>query len=228
MKWIFLFCIFSFSAHAQEPAQPPVIEVVPEDIPPAALSSSDYRERSSGTLMAGYQVLATWIPFKWNLSYSYLFDRKWSVELEWSRGSYGIGAFGFDAARITENRYTLMVRRYVGNSFHFILGGFKNDFHGELGDRILKDMTDTSIDDFRVQGMGFTFGLGNRWQWNNGFTLGIDWFRLNVPLFEKKVDNEVLKNINDNNDLRIVKDAIQKVKNIPTFVLLGLNLGYSF
>jgi len=28
--------------------------------------------------------------------------------------------------------------------------------------------------------------------------------------------------------LRIVKDAIQKVKNIPTFVLLGLSLGYSF
>jgi hypothetical protein len=218
MKWILYLYISIFSVTAFSQESPP----------PKILNSADYRERSSGTVMAGYQFLTNWIPFKWTLGYSYLFNQKWSAEIEWSRGSYGIGAFGFDAARVTENRYSLIARRYVGNSFHFIMGGFKSDLHGELGDSMLKKMTDTSVDDFRVQGVGVALGLGNRWQWNNGLTLGVDWFRLNVPLIYKKVDNGVLDGISDSNDLSIVKDSIQKVKNLPTIVLFGLHLGYSF
>lgn len=243
MKWI-LVALLSFSLQAQtqdplqtvEPAvtlpqsesQAKVKEDKIKEIPQKLSRSADYREDSIGTVMAGYQFLASWIPSKWSAAYTQNFNRKWSLEAEYLKGSMGIGAFGFDAASITETRYSLVGRRFVGNSFNFILGAFKNDFEAQLGNDIVNDMTDKSIDEFEVSGMGLALGIGNRWQWGNGLTFGIDWFRMNVPLFEKKVDNDVLNKIDDNNDLSRVKDYIDKVKNIPTFVLLGFNLGYTF
>lgn len=190
-------------------------------------SSLERRERTSGTVMAGYQMIASWVPFRWSASYSYIFNSQWTAELEWSRGYFGTGMYGIEFAGATENRYSLVARKFVGNSFHYIFGLFKNDFHAELASGWL-DNTSTQIDDFRVKGSGLVVGVGNRWQWDSGFTLGVDWFRMNYPLFDKLVDNEVLDNIEDSDDAEMVKDAIDKVKNVPTFVLLGVNLGYSF
>lgn len=220
-----ILCLFlSLSVLAQEETVKEQIQEVPQQV-----SGSDlYRDQSLGSVMLGYQVLTTWIPFKWTASYNHIFNKKWTAELEYTRGNFGIGAFGFDVASVSENRYSLLARRYLGNSFHWILGAFKNDFHAELGSSIVNDMTNTSIDDFRVQGIGVTVGIGNRWQWGNGFTLGLDWIRMNVPLLDKKVDNKVLDRIDDNSDLSTVKKYIRRIENVPTFVLLGINLGYTF
>lgn len=255
MKWILpLFFSLALHAQTQTPAQDPLQTVEPavetstptqapvetksspaevveekvKELPQKVSHSADHRETRSSTVMVGYQLLSSWIPSKWSAGYTYNFNRKWSLEAEYLKGSMGIGAFGFDAASITETRYSIVGRRFVGNSFNFIIGAFKNDFEAQLGNDIVNDMTDKSIDEFEVTGIGLALGIGNRWQWGNGFTLGFDWFRMNVPLFDKRVDNDVLNRIDDNNDLSRVKDYIDKVKNIPTFVLLGINLGYTF
>jgi hypothetical protein len=197
-----------------------------QTLPPEMTGSSLHRQNSLGSVMLGYQVLTSWVPFKWTASYTQIFNRSWSAELEYSRGNFGVGLFGFDAARIREHRYSLLGRRYFGNSFNILFGAFKNDFHASLGSGLLNN--NEWIDDFRVQGMGLTIGIGNRWQWHNGFTMGVDWFRLNIPLIDKKVENDVLNNIEDNSDLRSVRDNINRVRNLPNFVLLGVNLGYTF
>ena len=199
MKLILLL-MFTLSLHAQtqdpiqtvEPEVPVPVEVkespseVVEDkiqeIPQKASRSADYREQSIGSVMVGYQFLSSWIPSKWSAAYTHNFDRKWSLEAEYLKGSMGIGAVGFDAASITETRISLVGRRFVGNSFNFIVGAFKNDFEAQLGNDIVNDMTDKSIDEFEVSGMGLALGIGNRWQWGSGFTFGIDWFRMNVPM----------------------------------------------
>lgn len=191
-------------------------------------SFQDLRNHSHHSVQLGYEVLTTWIPFKWTASYTYTFNSKWSFELEYARGKVGLDNFGFDIASVRENRYSLLARRYVGNSFHWIFGFYKNDLRAKLGDDILDDMSDTSIDDVKVSGLGVSLGLGNRWQWKNGFILGMDWVRMSIPLFDKKVDNDALNNIEDDNDLSRVRDGLQKFKNVPTFILLGLKLGYSF
>lgn len=238
--------IFTLSLHAQTQAQDPLQTVEPgvlesttesgarvikekiEEIPKKVSRSVDYREQTLGAVLVGHQFLSTWIPSKWSVSYTQNFNRKWSLEAEYLKGNMGLGAFGFDAASITETRLSLVGRRFIGNSLNFIVGAFKNDFEAQLGNDIVNDMSDKSIDEFEVSGVGLALGIGNRWQWSNGFTIGVDWFRVNIPLFEKRVDNDVLNRIDDNNDLSRVKDYITKVKNIPTFVLLGFNLGYSF
>ncbi len=206
-SWLFIFLI-SFSVCAQ------------------TVTTKIKEPHSTGTVMVGYEIFASWLPFRWTGSYTHLINKKWSAEAEWSRGYFGTGIVGYDLASVSENRFSLVARKYVGNSLNLIFGGFKNDFHAKLGSELLDDTT--GVNDFRVQGLGLAVGIGNRWQWQNGFTFGVEWFRMNVPLFDKKVDSEVLDNITDKNDIAAVKNAIDKVKNVPTFVLLGINLGYTF
>ena len=201
MRWWPLYFLISFSVFAQN-------------------------EHNTGTVMVGNQLISSWLPLRWTLSYTHILNPQWSVEAEWGRKKYGVGFFGIDAASVTENVYSLIARRYMTNSFHFIFGGYKEDFHAELGSDFVQ--VDSEVNDVRVQAMGLALGIGNRWRWKKGFTFGIDWFRMNVPLFNKKVESEALDNIDDENDLSSVKNSIDKVKNVPTFVLLGINLGYTF
>ena len=240
MKIFFLLLIFSLQIFAQTQNSPKeeikeVAQEVKEDvkekieaIPQEVSNSASFRNQNNHSAMLGYQILTSWVPFKWSASYTYNFNSRWSLEGEFNRGSWGIGAFGFDAVSVKETRYSLLARKFIGNSFHFIIGAFKSDFHAELGSKYLEEMNDKTYSDFRVQGIGAVIGFGNRWQWQRGFTLGIDWFRMNIPLIDKKVENEVIDNINDDSDASFVKKWVRRVQNIPTFVLFGLNIGYSF
>nr|MBA2403871.1 hypothetical protein [Bdellovibrionales bacterium] len=187
-----------------------------------------YREDSQHTLMAGFELITSWVPLKLTGSYTYILNQKWSLEAEVARGKLGAGALGVDLASVTEYRYSLLARRYFGNSFNFLFGLYKDDFRAKVGSEIVDDMSDTTITNIRVQLLGVGAGIGNRWQWGNGFTLGIDWFRLYLPMIDRDIDQEVLNNIDDSNDYEAVENGIDRVAKFPTFVLMGLYLGYTF
>lgn len=255
MKWLLILSLASFQTFAQEP-RPTTPSEVSKDVEPttetetfplvkeepvvekveaAALQvqqkvsgTSYYRENSRGTALVGFEFLSTWIPFKFTGSYTHIINKNWSIEGEIGRGSFGAGAFGFDLASITELRYSILARRYLRNSFNLLFGVYKNDLRAKLGSDILDNMSDTSIDDLNVKVFGAAVGFGNRWQWGNGFTLGIDWFRVNAPIFDRKVDRSVLNNIDDNSDYQVVEKVFDRASKIPTFVLGGLYLGYTF
>lgn len=208
MKQLFLlFFFFSFSANA---------------------TTAKNRLNSNHTFLVGTEILSTWLPIKFTGSYTYIYNPQWSFEAEAARGKFGASALIFDLASVTEYRFSLLGRRYVGNSFNFILGLYKEDFRGKIGSDMLDEMSNTSIDDLRIQAHGLVFGLGNRWQWNNGFTLSVDWFRVNAPVFGHTIKDGILENIDDENDRDLVKSSIRKIANVPTVVLLGLYAGYSF
>lgn len=236
MKVFLLLLFMSTSLLAQTPPMPaesalpkenPIAEEFKE-IKKEVKNSAYFRERSSGSVMLGYEFLSTWLPFKFTGSYTYMFNYKWALEAEMGRGHFGAGALGFDVASVTEYRYSLLARRFVGNSFNMTFGLYKNDFRAKVGSDILDNMSDTSIDDLRVEVLGLALGIGNRWQWSSGFTLGVDWFRMNLPVLDRKLDNEILNEIDDNSDMKDVKNGMDKISRIPTFVLLGIYLGYSF
>ncbi|HXH29618.1 MAG TPA: hypothetical protein VNJ01_02285 [Bacteriovoracaceae bacterium] len=199
-----------------------------EEVVRPYLHSRDHRDASTGTIMVGYQLLTTWLPFKLTASYTHIFNRKWSTELEYTSGSLSDPIPGVDLGRIKEKRISLVARRYTGNSFHFIFGGYFNDFDAHLGSSILSQMGSVPESGFRVQGLGLATGIGNRWQWQNGITAGIDWLRVNIPLIETRVEDKVLKDISDDSDRGDVKEVISAFNDIPTFVLFGLNVGYTF
>ena len=232
MKWLVFLLLSSSLAIGQETA-PEVTPVAPpnpiaeevKEIKKEVKNSSLFREKSSGSLMVGYEFISTWLPSKFTGSYTYMFNKTWALEAEAARGRFGTGALGIDVASVSEYRYSLLARRFVGNSFHTIFGLYKDDFRAELGTDVVDD---ASLDDLRVEVIGVALGLGNRWQWESGFTFGIDWIRMNMPLLDREINDDVLDNISDEDDLDTIEDAIDKVSKVPTFVLLGIYLGYSF
>jgi hypothetical protein len=200
----------------------------PETIQDEVRNTAVYRDQSNGTAMLGLELFTSWVPFKLTGGYTYIFNKDWSLEAEFARGHFGAGLYGFNLASVSEYRYSLLARRYIGNSFHWIFGLYKDDFRATLGSDYVEDMNDTSIDDLKVEILGATLGLGNRWQWKSGVTMGMDWVRTNIPIFDRKVDDGVLKNIDDGSDHDRVKKVINRVVSVPSFTLFGLYLGYTF
>lgn len=194
----------------------------------AAKKNSDSREEFFGTVMVGYQFFTSWLPSKKTISYTHIFNQKWSLEGEYAWASISYPIYGIDLGEISEKRYTLQARRYVGNSFHFTFGALMNDFKARLGSDILDTFGNEINSSFRVQNLGVTGGIANRWQWNNGLTLGMDWFRVIIPLAATKIENNVLDDISDDDDQTDVKKVIRIFNRIPTFVVFGLSFGYSF
>jgi hypothetical protein len=178
--------------------------------------------------MVGYELLASWIPSKKTISYTHIFNNKWSLEGEYSWSDLSTGFGLIDFGEVKEKRYTLQARRYVSNSFHFSFGGVVSEFEAGLGNDVLDRFGQNISSDFSARNLGVTGGIGNRWQWNNGFTFGVDWARVNIPVAELSVDDNVLKSLGEGNDKSDVKKVIRTFNRIPTFVLLGLNLGYTF
>lgn len=191
-------------------------------------NTRDRRAESTGTIMVGYQLITSWLPSKKTIGYTHIFNEKWSLEAEYSWATIDFPVVHVDLGEIRERRYTLQARRYVGNSFNFTFGPVLNDFKARLGSDFLDNLGNEIQSDFSVQNLGVTGGIGNRWQWTNGLTFGIDWIRINIPVAETKVEDNVIDRVSGESEQEDIKKVIRTFNRIPTFVLFGLNIGYTF
>ncbi len=190
------------------------------------LTTAEHRTNSFGTAMIGYQYLATWIPWKKTLSYTQIWNTKWSTELEYSWSSVGVPAFtGLDVGSISEKKYSALFRYYPANSFHYIFGPYYNHITGNLGGNVINSAGAAS---FETNHVGLMLGLGNRWQWKPGITFGVDWIRLGVPLHSTKNDNDVAKYTSSGSTAHDLKKFTRIANSYPNIVLFGLSLGYTF
>lgn len=192
------------------------------------MTSGELRNSSRGTLLLGLQPLTTWVPFKKTISYSQILNSNWSLQLEYSWSSLATPGF-LKLGEISEKRYSLMAKRYLGNSFYLDFGAVYSDIKAQLGSRAMDLLINqNSTRSLEVANWGALVGLGNRWQWDNGVTFGVDWIRMNLPLFTSKNEDNILSNISSSNSRSQIKSYIDKFNHIPTFVILGVNLGYTF
>lgn len=191
-------------------------------------STLENRAKSTGTVIIGHQLITTWIPSKYTLGYTHIFNEKFSLEAEYSWAKISTSFVGLELGEIAESRSTLQGRYYISNSFHFSFGGVYSQFRAKLGNDYLDTLGNKITTGFSAENLGVTLGMGNRWQWSNGLTFGVDWLRLNYPVILTRVDDSSLSSVADEADRKDLKDGIQTFNRIPTFVLLGLNLGYTF
>lgn len=224
----------SLEKPAESPIQKTIEESKPvEDRPEGKIQevregSANTKERrgdSLGTVMVGYQLFTTWLPGKKTVSYTHIFNRDWSLEGEYAWSSIEDPVVGIDLASVKEKRFTLQARRYAGNSFNVSFGPEYSTFSAKAGTDIVGQGVNSS---FSAENLGFSAGFGNRWQWGNGITFGIDWMRMNIPIFETKVEDDVLDDITNTSGQEDIKKVIRAFNRIPTFVLFGVNIGYTF
>lgn len=207
MKFLLILCVFINFSFAQ---------------------THNLRSDSQGTVILGYEPLTTWMPSKFALSYTHIFNKKFSLEFEYAWSSVSADIYVVDFGSVSEKRFSLLTRHYMGNSFHFIYGLFRNDFYARVGGDLLEDLSRQSFDYFRVVGTGITLGIGNRWQSPKGITWGVDWIKMNVPLLDRRVEDDILNYVESESSRKDLKEVIGVVKNVPTFTLLALHLGYTF
>jgi hypothetical protein len=178
----------------------------------------------TNTVTVGFQYLSTWIPSKKTLGYTRTLNPKWSLEGEYSWSSLSTGIVGVDLGSITEKRFSLLGRRYWGKSFHWVIGPYFNSVKASLGG----DVKTPVSGHVEVEQIGLALGFANRWNFDNGFTIGADWLRVNIPLRETKYDDKILQQVADKSSREDVKTVLSAINRVPTLILLGIHLGYFF
>lgn len=188
--------------------------------------TEQYRDESFGSLMGGYQFANTWVIGKYTGSYTQILSRDWSLELEYAGSERTVEIAGFELGELKEERYTLIGKYYVGNSFFVGVGPFMYKLRMET-DRSLNDLNGNPLrDTWELEGYGAAIAFGSRWQNKWGLTWGVDWIRMNVPLKDGKVVRRV-SDLNDD-DTREVKRSFTILRTVPTFTFIGVSIGYTF
>lgn len=184
------------------------------------------RADSFGSLMVGFQALNTWVPAKKTASYTQNFNRNWGLELEYAVSKLSVDVAGIDLGKIEENRYSLLGKYFVGNSFYFNFGAYVSRVEIFVGDKFEDTFGNRINDSFIMDIYGGSFGVGNRWIFDNGITLGVDWLRFNMPI-ATSTKQRVLKSLDEENSDDVKK--VEKVfNNFPAFTFVGFNVGYTF
>ena len=195
-------------------------------------SASLNRASTPWAVTANYAFLEMWVLTKYGLTVARNESAAKTYELEYMTGSLGIGYFGIDIGKIEEQRLALMSRSFSErNSFSWFYGAYINQIQAHLGNDYLASVpgvTRSSVELMKLQTLGATFGIGNRWQLKNGFTWGVDWLAVHWPLMVLQQDSPFIANSSDPSKRNSADDAMDVFKRLPSFGAFKLQLGYSF
>jgi hypothetical protein len=222
----------SVMAPSQEPTPAePAAEPPTQDSAFHRMPTLPRRTLSQYTGNIHFSPLSTWVPLKYGLSLGYIHNSNWTYEVEWTQKTISAGILGVDFGHVKDQRYGIQARWYPKdfNSFHLIFGLFKSEFSSEFGSSIVGNMVSTpNVKVWKLESYGPQLGFGNRWQFPYGVTLGIDWFVMYIPLFNKTSDDEALTYVNNSSDRSDVDKVTGRVQNIPQFDIFKMTLGYTF
>jgi hypothetical protein len=185
-----------------------------------------YREDSFGTVMVGFQYANNWVPRKTTASYTQIVNRQWSFEGEYATSQRDVNIAGIDIGDMREDRYTLLAKYYIGNSFHVSFGGYMSDININ-GSGKLQDTNGNNVKrKFELENYGIAAAFGSRWQNSWGLTWGVDWFRVNVPI----KDGKIARRSGDLNGdgQQDVNREFKLLRTFPTFTFFGVSVGYTF
>lgn len=207
-------------------AEAPACPTCPKCESCARGKTQGYREDSFGTVMVGYQYANNWVPRKTTGSYTQILNRDWSMEFEYATSERNVTLAGIDLGEMKEDRYTLLGKYYVGNSFHVSFGGYLSELKlkgsGKLQDISGNNVKNTS----ELENYGLSAAFGSRWQNSWGLTWGVDWFRVNVPVKDGKIQKRDGDLNNDGH--QDVSRSFKLLRTFPTFTFVGVSIGYTF
>lgn len=192
-------------------------------------TSLDNRKESFLSLLWNpYSFLSVVLP-KWGLQIGYVFNEQWSLEPEYQSGSFGWGLAKFDVGKISEKNYLVPARMYIGNSFNFKFGPGYHTLNIDIGDKLLSKLTrqDLHLEIVDISAYVLNLGLGNRFQFDNGITVGADWFDISVPLVTQ-LNEKASPYFSDANERDKFLKTINLLRNFPSMTIAKIQVGYTF
>lgn len=203
----------------------PALVEAPKDLPTRSV-----RALSQYTVNAHLSMLSTWLPMKYGFSLGYIDSDEWTIEAELTRKTLSAKLLSVDFGEMVDQRYGVQARWYPSsNSFNLIFGLYKSEFSFELGNSYLNNIPGSPQSTlWKFESIGPQLGLSNRFQWSNGFTLGLDWFVIYIPAFKTSKEDSVLQSVTNSQDREDLDKAVKSIQNIPQFDILRFSLGYTF
>lgn len=242
---ILAFC-FSNLAFAQENENVRLPTPTPRPVPAVSSKKSDsvtetpvdtkatvrdFRSQSQWTVTGNWSYLDMWMPSKIGFTIGYLQDPQNTYELDYMRGSFGLGWMGLDIGGFTDQRLSLIWRTYAArNSLNFQWGVNYNKIDVQVGSQLLSKIAaqNTQYSLIELETLGLTWGLGNRWQTKGGFVWSVDWFQVNLPLLILKSKAPFVDATPDARDRDNAQNAINLITRIPRLVAFKVQLGLAF
>ncbi len=162
-----------------------------------------------------------------NLGYFFTPDSLLVLELNGGHSSTGDGfLFSFDG-QTNKTGYSVGIisKNFVGNSFYLKGGLAYRTLDYEYID---KDWLagGKSTRSFKGDSTSISLGLGNQWQ-AAGFTIGVDWVGLELPINSRVYDVNYSANASANDRNRNREDIVTYVTGVGV-TLLRLSMGASF
>lgn len=157
--------------------------------------------------------------FSQGLTLGIFLDPNTIINIELKKGDDLFFMSWLDRYDIKENSLGVNFKKFVNTSFYVKAGAE----YRKIDYTYNYNSSTTDTNQFKGSALAATFALGNQWQWG-GFTLGCDWFGLNVPVTSNiesessAVSSSIIK-LNDEEDKYLKQTSI---------TLVNLYLGASF
>lgn len=199
--------------------------------PPPKQTTRDNRKLQDLTVTVIPVSLGWVLPTKNGVAVTWIYDASWSIELEYLRASYGLGFWGVDMANLSEQHSSIHALYYPGNSFYWKAGLGRRDYEARFGLDYLRRITGNTQftpAEAHIRNEVLTLGLGNRWQFDNGVTWGIEWLDLLIALGAGEQNENFMQRVEDEEERRDLQDIFDFFRQGTTFQTMKLSLGYTF
>lgn len=209
-------------------------EEVPEPVSsPAPVIHQQTLNRTDKTITVGgaYGIYSFLVPGKKGLQLTWLQNSRWTWEADYFSGDWGFNKYGINLVSLTEKLTTIKMRKYWASSFNLTAGIGEREMAFELGSTLLDRIPENKIPNkklIEIKRYILTFGIGNRWHFPKGFTVGADWLEIAAPVGKARVQSEIVDAIENDSDRKNAKKAISYLQNLPTINVVKLSMGYSF
>lgn len=190
-------------------------------------TSRQLRYDKSVNIGVSWDMISMWLPSKLGASLSYNFSERKTLTAEYQSQSIKFPAFSLDIGGIRESKYGVILKSFGDSqSFYLSYGLMKYEFRASL-DLSLFPTSVPIAPLFDFGSLGFQFGLGNQFTWENGLSLGIDWFSIYFHSFNKTKNTEIFGYMNAS-DRDKANKTIDLIYNIPIIEILKIQLSYGF
>lgn len=193
---------------------------------PLAQAESNSSGKSDWGAMLTYAPYDLWLPGKIGLT-AVKFDESRTYELAYQTASYSFDFIIDGLGKISDQRAHLTTRSHTWDgSFNFQYGLYLSSTSITLGKAYLG--VGVSSDVISVTNLGAMWGFGNKWAWENGFQMGMDYFKIFYPVTTLKKESDFLDESADQDDKDDVEELVDGLSKLPQLTLLHFEIGYRF
>lgn len=189
-------------------------------------STASSSNKSDWGAMLTYTPYDLWLPGKIGLT-AVKFEESRTYELAFQRASYSFDFIIDGLGNISDQRMHLTTRGHTWDgTFNFQYGLYISSTSITLGKTYLG--TGVTSDAISVTNLGGMWGFGNKWSWNNGFQLGMDYFKIFYPITTLTKESDFLNESANQSDKDDVKELVDGLSKLPQLTLLHFEIGYRF